>query len=258
MKVVIFAGGMGSRLGEETQLRPKPMVEIGGKPILWHIMKFYSHYGFNEFVILLGYKGEIIKQYFADYFLNSSEMTVDVLKNKIDFHCPITEPWKVTLLDTGLHATTGERLLKAKKYVGDQTFMLTYGDGVSDIPLPELLAFHSAHKKTITVTAVRPEGRFGALKIDGQGKVMEFKEKIEADEGWINGGFFVCEPGVFEAVDAENSGMFERGPLEKLSRAGELFAYRHQGFWACMDTLREKKHLEECWEGNLAKWKIWK
>lgn len=257
MKVLILAGGMGSRLGEETELRPKPMVEIGGKPILWHIMKFYSHYGFNEFVLLLGYKGELIKQYFTDYFLNAPEMTVDVLNNQIQFHTSIAEPWKVTLIDTGLDATTGARILKAKKYVKNETFMLTYGDGVSDIPIPELLKFHRAHKKAITVTAIRPESRFGALKINSKGKVLEFKEKIEAGDDWINGGFFVCEPGIFKAIDAGRSDMFERGPLQRLSRQGELFAYKHQGFWACMDTQRDKKHLQEKWERNEAKWKIW-
>jgi glucose-1-phosphate cytidylyltransferase len=258
MKVVILAGGMGTRLSEETELKPKPMVEVGGKPVLWHIMKLYSHYGFNEFVLLLGYKGHLIKEYFANFFLHQSDITVDVRNNKIEFHKSASEPWKITLLDTGLDAMTGARIRKAQKYIGDETFMLTYGDGVADINIPELLNFHKGHKKAITVTAVRPEGRFGALKIAGNGQVVQFREKVEGDEGWINGGFFVCEPAVFQSIGEGEDIFFERTPLEKLARDKELFAFKHHGFWQCIDTLRDKNYLNDLWNKDQAKWKMWK
>ena len=258
MKVMILAGGMGSRLSEETELKPKPMVEIGGLPILWHIMKLYSHYGFHEFVILLGYKGHVIKEYFANYFLHYADMTVDIANNKIEFLSTSPEPWKITLLDTGLQAMTGTRIKRAQKFIGQEPFLLTYGDGVADIDLQALLAFHKKHKKAITVTAVRPEGRFGALKIGPDGHVVQFAEKIEGDAGWINGGFFVCEPKIFDYIDQGEETFFERAPLERLSREGELFAFKHPGFWHCMDTLRDKHYLNEMWDQGKAKWKLWK
>ncbi len=258
MKVVILAGGMGTRLSEETELKPKPMVEIGGKPILWHIMKLYSHYGFNEFVLLLGYKGHLIKEYFANFFLHQSDITVDILQNKIEVHKSASEPWKITLLDTGLDAMTGSRIKKAQKHIGDRTFMLTYGDGVADINISDLLNFHKGHKKAITVTAVRPEGRFGALKIAGDGQVVQFREKVEGDEGWINGGFFVCESEVFRSIGGGEDVFFERSPLEKLTKDKQLFAYKHHGFWQCIDTLRDKYYLNDLWSKDQAKWKVWK
>jgi glucose-1-phosphate cytidylyltransferase len=256
MKVLILAGGFGSRLSEETDIRPKPMVEIGGKPILWHIMKHYSFYGFNEFVILLGYKGYYIKEYFANYFLHQSDVTIDLSKNKIQVHNNASEPWKVTLLDTGLHTMTGGRVKRAKDFINNETFMLTYGDGVSDINLHQLLTFHKQHGKAITMTSVQPEGRFGALETDANNRVLSFMEKPKGDGSWINGGFFVCEPKVLDYIEADET-IFERDPLENLAKDGELFTYRHHGFWKCMDTLRDKNQLNELWNSNQAKWKIW-
>ncbi|MFN4234171.1 MAG: glucose-1-phosphate cytidylyltransferase [Bacteroidia bacterium] len=256
MKVLILAGGFGSRLSEETDIRPKPMAEIGGKPILWHIMKHYSYYGFNEFVILLGYKGYYIKEYFANYFLHQSDVTIDLSNNQMQVHNNTSEPWKVTLLDTGLNTMTGGRIKRAKDFINNQTFMLTYGDGVSNVNLLELLKFHKNHGKAITMTSVQPEGRFGALQIDASQKVLSFMEKPKGDGSWINGGFFVCEPKVIDYITDDDT-IFEREPLENLAKDGELYTYRHDGFWKCMDTLRDKNQLNELWNSNNAKWKIW-
>lgn len=256
MKVLILAGGFGSRLSEETDVRPKPMAEIGGRPILWHIMKIYSHYGFNDFVILLGYKGYYIKEYFANYFLHQSNVTIDLASNNMEVHNNTSEPWKVTLLDTGLQTMTGGRIRRAKEFVGKDTFLLTYGDGVANINLDSLLAFHKKHGKSITMTAVQPEGRFGALQTGEGDQVLSFAEKPRGDGSWINGGFFVCEPKIFDYIENDET-VFEQGPLEQLAIAGELYNYRHQGFWKCMDTLRDKVKLNEMWDTGEAKWKIW-
>ena len=256
MKVLLLAGGFGTRLSEETDVRPKPMAEIGNKPVLWHIMKIYSHYGFNDFVILLGYKGYYIKEYFANYFLHQSDVTIDLSNNKMEVHNNSSEPWKVTLLETGLDTMTGGRILQAKKYI-DSTFMLTYGDGVANVNLTDLLAFHRRHGKAITMTAVQPEGRFGSLQTDNTNKVLSFMEKPKGDGGWINGGFFVCEPKVLDYID-NNQTVFEQRPLEQMANEGELYTYRHEGFWKCMDTLRDKVKLNEMWQEDNAKWKIWK
>jgi glucose-1-phosphate cytidylyltransferase len=256
MKVLILAGGFGTRLSEETDIRPKPMAEIGGKPVLWHIMKIYSAYGFNEFVVLLGYKGYYIKEYFANYFLHQSDVTIDISNNKMEVHNNQSEPWKVTLLDTGLHTMTGGRILRARDFVGNQSFMLTYGDGVADINLNQLVDFHKQHGRAITMTSVQPEGRFGGVVADAQDKVTSFMEKPKGDGSWINGGFFVCEPRVFDYLENDTT-VFEQKPLEKLSADNELYTYRHQGFWKCMDTLRDKTLLNELWDKQQAKWKIW-
>lgn len=258
MKVVILAGGYGTRLSEETDLRPKPMVEIGGKPILWHIMKLYSHYGYNDFVILLGYKGYVIKEYFANYFLYQSDVTIDLANNNIEVHNNSSEPWKVTLLDTGRETMTGGRIKKAQEYLGDQPFMLTYGDGVSDVNIPELVEFHKSHSGSITMTAVQPEGKYGKVLLnDGESQVLQFNEKPKGDgeENWINGGFFVCDPDVFDYL--EHDDMLESGPMEQLSSDGKLHAYKHNGFWRCMDTLRDKGILNEMWNLDRAAWKVW-
>ena len=257
MKVLILAGGLGSRLSEETSSRPKPMVEIGGKPILWHIMKIYSSFGFNDFVILCGYKGYMIKSYFANYYRHMADMTVDMENNTIEYHKNNAEPWKVTLIDTGLDTMTGGRIRKVKDFIGDEPFMLTYGDGVANIDINELLKFHNSHGKAITMTSVQPEGRFGALVINNEYKVTDFKEKPMGDGAWINAGFFVCNSTVFDYIENDQV-IFERQPLEKLAAKGELFTFRHQGFWKPMDTLRDKNELEEMWRSNIAPWKIWK
>ncbi len=256
MKVLILAGGLGSRLSEETTLKPKPMVEIGGKPILWHIMKIYSSYGFNEFVILCGYKGYMIKSYFANYYRHMADMTVDMTNNSIEYHKTNAEPWKVTLIDTGLETMTGGRIKKVQGIVGNEPFLLTYGDGVADININELVNFHKNHGKAITMTSVQPEGRFGALVINNEYKVTDFKEKPIGDGAWINAGFFVCNPEVFNYIDNDKS-IFERQPLENLAKDGELFTYRHTGFWKPMDMLRDKTELEEMWANNTAPWKTW-
>lgn len=255
MKVLILAGGFGTRLSEETALKPKPMVEIGGRPILWHIMKTYSHYGFNDFVILLGYKGYYIKEYFSNYFLHQSDVTFDLSENKMEVHKNAAEPWKVTLLDTGIETMTGGRVKRAKEYL-DGAFMLTYGDGVADVDLRALLSFHKAHGKKITMTSVQPAGRFGALNINADGKVTSFEEKPQGDGNWINGGFFVCEPEVIDYIDGDAT-IFEREPLENLAQDRELHAFKHQGYWQCMDTLRDKKSLADLWKNKTAPWKIW-
>ncbi len=255
MKVLLLAGGLGTRISEETHLMPKPMIEIGGKPILWHIMKMYSHYGFNDFTVLLGYKGYVVKEFFANYFMHQSDITVDLAKNNITFHNNKSEPWKITLLDTGMHSMTGGRLLRARKYVGEETFMLTYGDGVSDINIKALEEYHQSHSGCITMTSVQPDGRFGSLEMDGD-RISRFMEKPKGDGGWINGGFFVCDPKVFEYLDGDST-IFEREPLEKMAEDKELFAFKHAGFWKPMDTLRDKIQLEEMWTKNTAKWKTW-
>ena len=245
MKVVILAGGLGSRLSEETDLKPKPMIEIGGKPILWHIMKIYSHYGFNEFIILLGYKGYMIKEYFADYYLHQSDVTFDIASNTMEYHTNKTENWKVTLLDTGIHTMTGGRIKKIKEYIGNSPFMLTYGDGVADIDISKLIDFHKKSGGFITLTSVLPEGKFGALEIDKQQRINSFQEKPKGDGSWVNGGFFVCQPEVLDYIDDGEQVIFEREPLQNLANDGELFAYNHKGFWKPMDTLRDKEQLHE-------------
>lgn len=257
MKVLLLAGGFGTRLAEETSLRPKPMVEIGGNPILWHIMKLYSHHGFNDFIILLGYKGFYIKEYFANYFLHQSDVTIDIKSGGMEILNNASEPWRVTLLDTGLHTMTGGRLKRAQKLVGNEPFMLTYGDGVSDIDLINLLRFHKMHGKATTITSVQPEGRFGALHIGEGNRVVHFAEKPEGDGGWINAGFFVCEPKVFEYITGGDETIFEQDPLRNMARDGELHVFQHKGFWKAMDALRDKQVLDALWEDNLAPWKVW-
>jgi glucose-1-phosphate cytidylyltransferase len=256
MKVLILAGGLGSRLSEETELKPKPMVQIGGRPILWHIMKIYSHYGYNEFVVLLGYKGYVIKEFFANYFLHQSDVTINMVENNMTIHNNSTEPWVVTLIDTGDNSMTGGRVKRAKPYLNNEPFMLTYGDGVADIDIPKLLDFHKKHGKAITMTSVQPDGRFGSLQISENDSVEKFIEKPQGDGNWINGGFFVCEPKVLDYIDNDAT-IFEREPLENLAKDNELFAFKHHGFWKPMDTLRDKDYLNQLWNNNQAKWKIW-
>ena len=257
MKVVLLAGGLGTRLSEETDLKPKPMVEIGGKPILWHIMKLYSHYGFNDFVILLGYKSYVIKEYFANYFLHQSDVTINMVDNKMEVLNNSSEPWKVTLLDTGLHTMTGGRIKRAQKFIGDESFMLTYGDGVSDVNIKELVDFHKSHNKALTMTSVQPEGRFGDLDIEKNGQVSSFVEKPKGDGHWINGGFFVCNPKVFDYITEGDTTIFEQDPLMNLAKDNEIFAYKHTGFWKPMDTLRDKISLTQMYDNNQAPWTVW-
>ena len=257
MKAVILAGGFGSRLSEETSLKPKPMVEIGGKPILWHIMKIYSSHGINDFVILLGYKGYYIKEYFANYFLHQSDVTIDLKDNNIEVINNSSEPWKVTLLDTGINTMTGGRIKRAQKYLGEEPFMLTYGDGVADINIKELLKFHKSHGKSLTMTSAQPDGRFGALEIDEDNKVNEFKEKPKGDGSWINAGYFVCEPNVLDFINEGDATIFEQSPLKNLAKRGEILTYKHNSFWMPMDTLRDKKVLNDLWLNNKALWKSW-
>jgi len=256
MKVVLLAGGIGSRLSEETTVKPKPLIEIGGKPILWHIMKIYSHYGINEFVICCGYKGYMIKEYFANYFLHMSDVTFDFKNDKMQIHKKFAEPWKVTLVDTGLDTMTGGRLKKVKQYVEDGTFCFTYGDGLCNVNISELIDFHRSKKTLSTVTAVQQPGRFGNLNLQHD-IVKSFKEKPMSDGNWINGGFFVLEPGVFDYIESDSTS-WESEPLEKLSKLNQLAAFKHSDFWYAMDTLREKNHLEELWNNGKAPWKIWK
>ncbi len=258
MKVLLLAGGFGSRLSEETDVRPKPMVEIGGKPILWHIMKIYSTYGYDEFVVLLGYKGYYIKEYFANYFMHQSDITIDMKDGSMEIHNNSSESWKVTLLDTGLHSMTGGRIKQARKFVGDEPFMLTYGDGVADIDIQKLVKFHKSHGKLVTMTSAQPDGRFGALDIGKNDKVNEFKEKPKGDGSWINAGYFVCEPKVFDYILGGDGTIFEQEPLKNLAKDGEIFTYKHAGFWMPMDTLKDKNILNEIWNKDDAKWKIWK
>lgn len=256
MKVLILAGGFGTRLSEETDIKPKPLVEIGGKPILWHIMKLYSAQGYNEFVILLGYKGYLIKEFFANYYLHQSDLTIDLATNDRTYHMNQAEPWKVTLLDTGTNSMTGGRIKRAKEFIGNEPFMLTYGDGVSNVDFKALINFHKIHGKKITMTSIQPEGRFGIIETNEHDRVNQFKEKPQEAEGWINGGFFVCEPQVLDYIQGDQT-IFERAPLENLAKEGELYTYRHHGFWKCMDTLRDKIQLEEMWASDKAVWKLW-
>jgi len=255
MKVAILAGGYGSRLAEETEVKPKPMVEIGGQPILWHIMMHYSHYGFKEFAIALGYKGAAIKRYMVDYCSLNSNLTVDMKTGTVHPHGGHSADWLVDLVDTGLPTMTGGRIKRLAPYLGDETFMLTWGDGVSDVNLHDLLAFHRSHGKLVTLTAVRPPARYGYMNFDGD-RVVEFTEKPQIGEGWINGAFFVIEPEVFDYIDGDST-VWEREPLENLARDGQLMAYRHTYFWQCMDTLREKHILESFWQSSNAPWKVW-
>ncbi len=256
MQAVILAGGLGTRISEETSLRPKPMIEIGGKPILWHVMKIYSHYGIHDFIICLGYKGYMIKEYFANYFLHMSDVTFDMANNSMKIHQNSAEPWKVTLVDTGEATMTGGRIKRVKDYVGDKTFCLTYGDGVGNVDIQKLVDFHRSHKNLATLTAVQPPGRFGALELKGS-SVLRFLEKPHGDGAWINGGFFVLEPQVLDLIPGDET-IWEREPLAQLSQQGSLRAYFHEGFWQPMDTLRDKNHLEELWSSGKAPWKMWK
>jgi glucose-1-phosphate cytidylyltransferase len=255
MKVVILAGGLGTRLSEETQLKPKPMVEIGDYPILWHIMQIYAAQGFKEFVVALGYRGEVIKDYFRNYHFRSRSMTVYLGSGEVNLHDGPTEDWIVHLLDTGLHTETGGRIRRAAEFIGREPFMLTYGDGVANIDLNRLLAFHHQHGRLTTITAVRPTARFGSLEFDGD-QVIRFAEKAQAKDGWINGGFFVLEPGAVDFIAGDET-IWERDPLESLSAMGHLAAYRHSGFWQCMDTMRDVRLLESLWSSNSAPWKVW-
>lgn len=258
MKVVILAGGMGTRLTEETSIRPKPMVEIGGKPILWHIMKIYENYGFNDFIICLGYKGYFIKEYFINYYLYNSDITVELGSNKLDVHYTNSESFKVTLVDTGINTNTAGRIKRIREYIKDETFMLTYGDGVSNINIPELLKFHHAHGKLVTLTSVQLPGRFGNLETGSDGIVRNFEEKPDGDGHWINGGFFVLNSGIFEYLAGDvDQVQWEKKPLKQIADDGQLAAYRHNGFWKCMDALRDKIELEELWKTEKAPWKIW-
>jgi glucose-1-phosphate cytidylyltransferase len=257
MKVVILAGGFGTRLAEETGVKPKPMVEIGGLPILWHIMKIYSAHGLNEFIICLGYKGYIIKEYFSSYALQTADVTFDFARGTTQIHRKETEPWKVTLVETGLETMTGGRIKRAKEYIGNDTFCLTYGDGLCDVNIKKLIDYHKKQKAFCTLTAVQPPGRFGAFTLDeNEGKVKSFKEKPKGDGAWINGGFFVLEPDVFEFIQ-DDSTVWEQAPMERLAQEGQLSAFRHQGFWQPMDTLRDKNMLEKLWQTGKAPWKIW-
>lgn len=257
MKVVILAGGLGTRISEESHLKPKPMIEIGDKPILWHIMKIYSYYGFNDFIICLGYKGYFIKEYFANYFLHQSDVTFNLKDNSMVVHKNSSEPWKVTLIDTGLHTMTGGRIKRIKEFINNETFMLTYGDGVADINLQALVNFHKKNKKYATLTSVQPLGKFGALEIDDNNNITSFREKPQGDGGWINGGFFVLEPEIFNYIESGDKTIWEKEPLEKLSYNKELVAYQHKGFWQCMDTMRQKIELEQLWDSEEPPWKVW-
>jgi glucose-1-phosphate cytidylyltransferase len=257
MKIVILAGGLGTRLAEETDLRPKPMVEISGRPIIWHIMKIYSYWGFNDFIILTGYKSHVIKEYFINYYTRYSDITVDMETNTVEVHKHRNEPWKVTMLYTGQNVMTGGRLLKARDYLAGERFMLTYGDGVSDINIPGLLAAHEKSRKAVTLTAVQPTGKFGALAVESDGRINSFLEKPVGDGAWINGGFFVMEPAVFEYLKNGDATILERDPLEKLAADGKLNAFKHTGFWKAMDTLKDKIELTEMWEKEKAPWALW-
>jgi glucose-1-phosphate cytidylyltransferase len=257
VKVVILAGGLGTRLSEETQVRPKPMAEIGERPLLWHIMKIFGHYGLTDFVVCLGYKGYVVKEYFANYFLHSSNVTFDLRERGIEVHDGEVEPWRVTLVDTGSDTQTGGRVKRVAGYLDDETFLLTYGDGLADVDIPALLAFHRAHGRLATVTAVQPLGRFGALELDDeQRRVTSFTEKPAGDGAWVNGGFFVLEPGVLDYITGDDT-FFEHEPLERLALDGELMAYRHEGFWQPMDVLRDKNLLDQLWQSGQAPWRVW-
>lgn len=255
MKAVILAGGLGTRISEETSARPKPMVEIGGKPILWHVMKIYAAHGINDFIICLGYKGYMVKEYFANYFLHMSNITFDMAQNKMEVHQNSAEPWRVTLVDTGENTMTGGRLKRVRQYLDDEDFCFTYGDGVGDIDIPELISFHKQQNTLATLTAMQPPGRFGALVLERH-LVARFQEKPEGDGSWINGGFFVLSPKVIDYIDGDST-TWEREPMERLAAEGQMSAYRHRRFWQPMDTLRDKNHLEELWANGKAPWKIW-
>ena len=258
MKVVLFAGGLGTRISEETDLRPKPMVEIGGKPVLWHIMKIYSHYGFNDFIICLGYKGYVIKEYFMNYFLHNSDITVDLRNNKTEIHGTSAEAFKVTLVETGSNTKTAGRLQQVQKYIGNEDFLLTYGDGVCDVNIEDLLAFHKMHNKFATITAIQMDARFGGMDLGQDGEVVSFREKAKDESKWINGGFFILKSEVFNYLKGDMSDMmWEDEPLEQLTNDHQLVAFQHKGFWKCMDALRDKIELEELWKTNSAKWKVW-
>jgi glucose-1-phosphate cytidylyltransferase len=256
MQVVILAGGMGTRLSEETHIKPKPMVEIGGKPILWHIMKIYSHYGFNDFIICCGYKGYMIKEYFANYFMHQADITIDLQKNSYEVLTSKAEPWKITLIDTGLQTLTGGRLKRIEPYIKNKPFLFTYGDGVGSVDIKKLVAFHTKNKKLATLTAVQLSGRFGALNLGNKGNVLSFREKQKGDGGWINGGFFVLDPGIFNYIKGDDI-MWEREPLENIAKDNQLVAYKHNDFWMPMDTLRDKNELESLWLSGKASWKVW-
>jgi glucose-1-phosphate cytidylyltransferase len=257
MKVVLLAGGLGTRLSEETVLKPKPMVEIGGMPILWHIMKIYAAHGFNDFVVCLGYKGYVVKEYFANYFLHKSDVTIDLKNNSIEIHESEAEPWKITLVDTGDDSMTGGRIKRIQKYVQDETFMLTYGDGVGDINIAELVAYHKEQGKLCTVTSVQPSGRFGALDLSAENDVKSFLEKPKGDGSWINGGYMVCEPGIFNYIQEGDATIWEQAPMQNIALAGEMKAFKHHGFWRPMDTLKDKHDLNEMWDTGNSPWKIW-
>lgn len=258
MKVVILAGGFGTRISEESHLKPKPMIEIGEKPILWHIMKYYSYYGHNEFIICCGYKQHVIKEWFADYYLHNSDITFDFTRgNEMTVHNNIAEPWKVTLIDTGLHTMTGGRIKRIATYVGEEDFMMTYGDGVSDIPLNKLVEFHERHGKIATISTVHTTQRFGVIDIDDDGTISSFREKAKIDSSAINGGFMVLSPRIFNYIEGDQT-VFEKEPLEKLAEEKQLMAFKHNGFWQCMDTQRDKMRLEQLWENGKAPWKLWK
>lgn len=255
MKVAILAGGFGTRISEESHLRPKPMIEIGGMPILWHVMKIYSHFGFNEFIICLGYKGHMIKSFFSDYFLYTSDVTFNLAKNEMTVHNKYAEPWSVTLVNTGLNTMTGGRVKRIKPYVGDETFLLTYGDGVADVDIPKTIEFHKKHGKIATITAVKVLQKFGVMEIEGE-KITSFREKSEHDDSWVNGGFMVMEPSIFDIIEGDNT-ILEREPFEKLAELDELRAYKHSGFWQCMDSQKDKIRLESLLESERALWKTW-
>lgn len=259
MKVVILAGGLGTRISEESHLKPKPMIEIGGRPILWHIMKYYSHFGFNDFIICLGYKGYVIKEFFADYYLHMSDVTFDFShgKQSVHTHNNTAEPWCVTLVDTGVQTMTGGRIKRIKSYIADKDFMLTYGDGVADVDLHALVDFHKKNDCLATMTAIQPKGRFGMLDINDNTEITSFREKLQSDNGWINGGFMIMKPEVLDYIDGDST-VFEQKPLEKLAAEGQLRAFKHEGFWQCMDTMRDKILLDELLEEGKAPWKVWK
>lgn len=257
MKAVILAGGFGTRLSEATNLIPKPMVEIGGKPILWHIMKTYSYYGINEFIICCGYKAYVIKEWFANYFLHTSDVTFDLAANKMQLHDCKAEGWKVTLVDTGLNTMTGGRIKRVQKYIGNEPFLLTYGDGVADIDIASTIEHHSNSGKLLTVTAYKPKGKFGALELDANGNVTSFTEKPAGDGIWINAGYFICQPGVFDYINNGDLTIFEKEPLENLAKDGQMASFIHRGFWKPMDTLRDNTELNEMWDNNKAPWKVW-
>lgn len=258
MKVVILAGGMGTRISEESYLKPKPMIEIGDHPILWHIMKMYSCFGYNDFVICCGYKGHVIKEYFLDYYMYQSDITIDLTSNDVTVHETISEPWKVTLVNTGLYTTTAGRIKKVQKYVGDEPFMMTYGDGVGNIDIPALIQFHKSQGRVATITTTRPAGRFGVLKLDDRaGLVCSFKEKLAEEQAWVNAGFAVFNKEIFSYL-GDGTQMLEQSPYENLAQDGQMAAYRHMGFWSPMDTMRDKSYLEELWQTGRAEWKIWK